>query len=128
MRFFLFLINGLVLGIFTFIAQYIVDNAIERFFIYHQLIASLLTISPFIFLNFYSQKKIIFKKRGSIIRFLASSIFIMILISLLTEMFSQHAIFNFHFMKKEINLNFIFAAGAIAPLSFYIKKNIVFKV
>jgi hypothetical protein len=125
--FILFLINGFFLGFFTIISQYLIDYAISGIFYYHYLIASLLTITPFMFVNFMLQRKIIFKKGGSIIKFFCSSILIMILISLLAEVFNTYTLFNLNIMKINLNLNFIFSAIFIAPLSFFMKKNIVFK-
>ena len=125
--FILFLINGFFLGLFTIVTQYLIDYAISGIFVYHYLIASLLTITPFMFINFILQRKIIFKKKGSVIKFFCSSILIMVLISLLAEVFNNYTFFNFNIMKVNLNLNFIFSAIIISPLSFFMKKNIVFK-
>jgi hypothetical protein len=125
--FILFLINGFFLGFFTIVTQYLIDYAISGIFVYHYLIASLLTITPFMFINFILQRKIIFKKKGSVIKFFCSSILIMVLISSLAEVFNNYAFFNFNIMKVNLNLNFIFSAIIISPLSFFMKKNIVFK-
>jgi hypothetical protein len=119
--FILFLINGFFLGFFTIISQYLIDYAISGIFYYHYLIASLLTITPFMFVNFMLQRKIIFKKGGSIIKFFCSSILIMILISLLAEVFNTYTLFNLNIMKINLNLNFIFSAIFIAPLSFFMR-------
>ena len=127
MRFVYFLINGIVLGVLTYISQFLLNEILKNSFIYHQLIASILTIIPFIGFNFLSQKKIIFKRHGSIKRFLISSFFIMFLISGATEIFSQYNLFIFNLNGKQVNLNFIFAAGFFAPISFYLKKKFVFR-
>jgi hypothetical protein len=122
MQFTYFLINGLILGFFTFILQYILDLKLKNFFNYHQLISSILTIMPFMFINFMSQKKIIFKKNGSFAKFILSSLFIMFMISITNEFFNRFNFFNYN----TINLNFMFSAIIYAPLSFLIKKNIIF--
>ena len=122
MQFILFLINGLVFGVFTFILQYIIDFKLQKTFVFHQLIASILTITPFIFINFISQKKIIFKRNGSFVKFILSSIFIMLMISITSEILNKYSFFNYY----GFNLSFAFAALINAPLSFLIKKNIIF--
>ena len=122
MQFILFLINGLVLGIFTFILQYIIDIRLQKLFLYHQLIASILTITPFIFINFISQKKIIFRRNGSFAKFILSSIFIMLMVSITSEILNKYSFLNYY----GFNLAFAVAALINAPLSFLIKKNIIF--
>ena len=128
MQFVYFLINGIVLGVLTYFSQFLLNEILKNSFVHHQLIASILTITPFIGLNFLSQKKIIFRKHGSIKRFLISSCFIMFLVSGTTEIFSQYNLFIFDLNEKEVNLNFIFAAGIFAPISFYLKKKFVFRL
>ena len=122
MQFILFLINGLVLGVFTLILQYIIDLKLQKFFLYHQLIASILTITPFILINFISQRKFIFKRNGSFVKFILSSIFIMLMVSITSEILSKYSFLNYY----GFNLSFAFAALINAPLSFLIKKNIIF--
>ena len=122
MQFFLFLVNGFVLGVFTFIFQYVIDFKLQKFFAHHQLISSIVTITPFMFINFLSQKKIIFKRNGSFIKFILSSIFIMLMISITSEIFNRYSLFNYY----GFNLSFAFAALVNFPFSFLIKKNIIF--
>lgn len=127
MEFLLFLINGLILGGLATVIQYLMNKSLEDIFIYHQMIATVLTMSPIIFINFLSQKKIIFKKHGSIILFFFSCIFIMLLVSVGTEIFNQYKLFNYRNTLFDLNLNFVAAGLMSAPISYLLKKYIVFK-
>ncbi len=91
------------------------------------MIASVLAMSPIIFINFLSQKKIIFKKHGSIILFFFSCIFIMLLVSIGTEIFNQYKLFNYKNSLFDLDLNFVAAGLLSAPISYLLKKYIVFK-
>jgi hypothetical protein len=125
-QFILFLINGGIIGGLTFITQTYLDLLMQNYTSNHQMFSSILTILPFILINFNSQKKIIFKKKGSITKFFIANISIMLLVTFLNVTFNKYYIFNFEYMNQVLNLNFIFAAIFIAPLSFLIQKKIVF--
>ena len=122
MQFFSFLANGLILGVITFIFQHVVDLELKSSFIYHQLLSTIIAMTPLMFINFLSQKKLIFKKNGSFPKFILSNLFIMLLISTASELFNRFNIFIFY----DLNLNFLFAALIISPTSFFIKKYFIF--
>jgi hypothetical protein len=126
MQFILFLINGGVIGVLTFVSQTYLDLLMQNYTTNHQMISSILTILPFIIINFNSQKRIIFKRKGNIAKFFIAHISIMFLVTFLNVALNKYSIFNFEYMAHVLNLNFIFAAIFIAPLSFLIQKKIVF--
>lgn len=126
MRFLLFLINGGILGLLTFICQNLLNNFLNLFTKYSQFFSSLIIIIPFVFLNYYSQKKIIFKKKGSISLFFGTNLLIMLLVSTLTQLLEFFSSLTFYYDGYKINLCFIISALTIAPLSFFLKKKYVF--
>jgi hypothetical protein len=121
-QFLFFLINGGILGLIVLLLQRFIDLELEQTTEYHQLISSIFAISPIIVINFFSQKKIIFKRNGSFIKFLAINFLLMLFVSLTSELFNKYNLFNY----KELNLNFLIAALIFAPISFFLKKYFIF--
>lgn len=122
MQFIFFLVNGVILGLITFIFQYVVDLELRPLFVYHQLLSTIVAMTPLMFINFLTQKNLIFKKKGSFPKFILSNLFIMFLVSTASELFNKFNIFIFY----DFNLNFLFAALIISPTSFLIKKYFIF--
>jgi len=122
----LFIINGGILGLLTYLIQNFLNQFLEGFLEYRNFVSSFLVIVPFLFLNFFIQRRIIFRVRGRFIRFAAANFLILVLISLLTEVS-----FRLYPMQIIVNdfpyrLNFIFVSLLLMPLSFLLKRNFVF--
>jgi len=122
----LFIINGGILGLLTYLIQNFLNQFLDGFLEYRNFVSSFLVIVPFLFLNFFIQRRIIFRVRGRFIRFAAANFLILVLISLLTEVS-----FRLYPMQIIVNdftyrLNFIFVSLLLMPLSFLLKRNFVF--
>jgi len=122
----LFIINGGILGLLTYLIQNFLNQFLDGFLEYRNFVSSFLVIVPFLFLNFFIQRRVIFRVRGRFIRFAAANFLILVLISLLTEVS-----FRLYPMQIIVNdftyrLNFIFVSLLLMPLSFLLKRNFVF--
>ena len=114
----LFVINGGILGLLTYLIQNFLNQFLEGFLEYRNFVSSFLVIVPFLFLNFFIQRRIIFRVRGRFIRFAAANFLILVLILLYP--------FKIIINDFPYRLNFIFVSLLLMPLSFFLKRNFVF--
>jgi hypothetical protein len=122
----LFVINGGILGLLTYLIQNFLNQFLEGFLEYRNFVSSFLVIVPFLFLNFFIQRRVIFRVRGRFIRFAAANFLILVLISLFTEI--SFRLYPLQIMINDFpyRLNFIFVSLLLMPLSFFLKRNFVF--
>ena len=126
-KYFSFLINGFLLGIVSWLLQiYLFSIFPEGNFSYISSVA----ISTFlvIILNFFIQSKIIFKRKGSMLPFILFSFFMLVSISILSNIFKW--IFdNFFEMYSEYLIYFAYplAAMILSFISFLLMNCFIFK-
>lgn len=88
-EFFYFLVNASILGVVFLILQFIVYKILGDSSDFTYVSSIILSYIPLIFINFFLQRKIIFKKDGIFVKFLLSNIFIMLVISSLSPFIRQ---------------------------------------
>ena len=124
--FMLFMMNGGVLGLLTYLIQNFLNQFLTNFAEYRNFISSFIVIIPFVFLNFFIQRKIIFRVSGRFFRFVCANFFVLFMISLLTEISFRIYPVEIMFNDFPYHLNFIFVAIVMMPVSFILKRNYVF--
>jgi len=122
----LFMMNGGVLGLLTYLIQNFLNQFLTNFAEYRNFISSFIVIIPFVFLNFFIQRKIIFRVSGRFFRFVCANFFVLFMISLLTEISFRIYPVEIIFNDFPYHLNFIFVALVMMPVSFILKRNYVF--
>jgi hypothetical protein len=98
-EFFYFLVNGSILGGVLLILQFIIYKILGDSSDFAYISSIVLSYIPLIFINFFLQRKIIFKKDGIFVKFLLSNIFIMLMISSISPFTRQliSSIFGAHY-------------------------------
>ena len=98
-EFFYFLVNGSILGGVLLILQFIIYKILGDSSDFAYISSIVLSYIPLIFINFFLQRKIIFKKDGIFVKFLLSNIFIMLMISSISPFTRQliSSIFGGHY-------------------------------
>ena len=98
-EFFYFLVNASILGVVFLILQFIVYKILGDPSDFAYVSSIILSYIPLIFINFFLQRKIIFKKDGIFVKFLLSNIFIMLMISSISPFTRQliSSIFGSHY-------------------------------
>ena len=122
----LFVINGGVLGILTYLIQNFLNQSLANFAEYRNFVSSFVVIIPFVFLNFFIQRKIIFRVRGRFFRFVCANFFVLFMVSLLTEISFRIYPVEIIFNDFSYHLKFIVVALVMMPVSFILKRNYVF--
>lgn len=84
-----FFINGCVLGMFAWALQIQLYKLMGSGGLVAYAVATALTYAPLIVANCMIQRYLIFRMHGLFIRFLLSSLFIMVLVSLVSPAFKQ---------------------------------------
>jgi hypothetical protein len=109
----LFVINGGILGLLTYLIQNFLNQFLEGFLEYRNFVS-------------FIQRRVIFRVRGRFIRFAAANFLILVLISLFTEI--SFRLYSLQIMINDFpyRLNFIFVSLLLMPLSFFLKRNFVF--
>ena len=125
-EFFYFLVNGSILGVVLLIFQFIVFKILGDSSDFSYISSIILSYVPLIFINFFLQRKIIFKKDGIFLKFLLSNIFIMLLISSISPFTRQliSYIFGAHYGDY---FGLIATVGLLSIPSFLIVKFWVFE-
>ena len=121
-----FFINGGLIGLISIALQALIFFAIGGYSNFLYGVASALTYAPLILINFYIQRRWIFKKEGVFIRFIVTNIFIMFLVSLLAPLlrFYLEPLSGVEWANR---LSFAVAAILISPPSFFLQRTFVFK-
>ncbi|MBT5400537.1 hypothetical protein HOL24_08355 [bacterium] len=98
-EFFYFLVNGSILGVVFLILQFIVYKILGDSSDFAYVSSIILSYIPLIFINFFLQRRIIFKKDGIFVKFLLSNIFIVLIISSISPFSRQliSSIFGLHY-------------------------------
>lgn len=125
-EFFYFLINASILGVIFLILQFIVYKILGDSSDFAYIASIIFSYIPLIFINFFLQRKIIFKKDGIFVKFLFSNIFIMLMISSISPFTRQliSSIFGSHYGDY---FGLIATVGFISIPSFLIVKFWVFE-
>ena len=121
-----FLIVGGSLGICSLFLQRIFFKLLGGSSSFEYMFATLLSYIPLVILNFFIQKKWVFKSRGRIIKFFVANMFIMMMVSSSSPILR---LFMNNFFSQLTADKYAFAVTAIfmSIPSFLIKKNFVFK-
>jgi putative flippase GtrA len=127
MTLFKFIINGIVLGLLTYLSQDYVNNALSDSTEYHQLISSVIVILPFILLNFYAQRTFVFQRNGGVFKFFVANITVMLLISTGSYLLNNLGLGIVTVFQTSFNLSFVFAAVVCFPISYSLKRFYVFR-
>ncbi|RCX00373.1 GtrA-like protein [Marinomonas foliarum] len=124
---FRFFLNGGVIGLLSWILQaafLYLFLTFDFFSEYGPAISVWLAFFIILFLNFFSMKKFVFNKDGSPLKFLISTTLMIFLAGLLTQ-FITEKIYSYG-LDGFVYLSYPVSALLISPLSYVIKKNIVF--
>ena len=122
----IFFINGILIGIITWGLQYYLYGQFGGGTSLGYAIATLLSFSLMLVVNFFIQKHLIFKRYGYFLRYILADIFILILVTLLAPLcrLGVAVFFNVGLGDK---FGFILAALITSFPSFYIRKKWVFR-
>ena len=123
-----FMLNGAIMGLFSWALQYfffIILNDYAFYFKYKLATSVWLSFCIVLFINYFSQRKLVFKRSGNFFSFLTATLIAILLVGILAEFVLTHLV-NAGFE----NLSFLaypIAALTIAPLTFLAKRNFVFR-
>lgn len=120
-----FFINGCILGVFAIGLQILIFDLLSSESSYAYALSSALTYIPLIVLNFFIQRRWIFKRSGMFVRFVFANLVIMLLVSVLSSVFR-------FIIETQVGgawgdrVGFILAALLGSVPSFFLKRHWVF--
>ena len=125
---FLFFINGGVIGCVSWILQslmLLILNYLDVFPKFNVAISVWFAFFIILFVNFFSMKKFVFKKNGSPYRFLMATTFMIFVVGIFTEYASSMMIKMGY--EEYSYIAYPISALLLSPISYIIKKNLVFR-
>ncbi|CNH04107.1 GtrA-like protein [Yersinia aldovae] len=120
-----FFINGGILGLIAWGVQWIAYKEIDGITSVDYSIASALAYIPLIFVNFLIQRRWIFNRKGTFLRFIAANVIMMLLVSLLSPIFREIINYIFEHPWGDVT-GFAFASLISSVPSFLIMRFFVF--
>ena len=128
--FLLFLINGGIIGVLSWGIQYYIFKAMLLLFneSIHLLymLSVLITFACVVILNFISQKKVVFRSNSN--KFLLFIFISLVSISMVSCLsYFLHVYFSYLVLDKYSYFIYPISAILISPITFFMKKNFVFK-
>jgi hypothetical protein len=127
-----FILNGGFFGLLSWLFQDRVFDIIKNYSGSSNMdmqysISVLITFSVIVILNFASQKKLVFRTTtGSIRDFVASSLFVILIVAMLSYFF--HKAFSISAYASFAGFSYPLAAIVTAPIAFFIKKRFIFNL